>query len=47
MVAIMDIYKTLDIIIGTVTKNPEMIKFGPDHFKTNKGVSMPSKNYLI
>ena len=32
----MDIYKFLNIIIGTVLKNPEMLKFVPDHLKTKK-----------
>ena len=32
----MDIYKSLNINIGTVMKNPEMLKFVPDHLKTKK-----------
>ena len=36
MVDIMDIYKSLNISIGTVMKNPEMLKFVPDHLKTKK-----------
>ena len=36
MVDIMDIYKSLNISIGTVMKNPEMLKFVPDHPKTKK-----------
>ena len=32
----MDVYKSLNISIGTVMKNPEMLKFIPDHFKTKK-----------
>ena len=32
----MDIYKSLNINIGTVIKNPEMLKFVPDHLKTKK-----------
>ena len=32
----MDIYKSLNISIGTVTKNPYMLKFVPDHLKTEK-----------
>ena len=32
----MDIYKSLHIIIGAEMKNPEMLKFVPDHFKTKK-----------
>ena len=34
----MDIYKSLNITIGTVMKNPEMLKFVPDHLKTKKNV---------
>ena len=34
MVYIMDIYKYLNVSIGTVMKNPEMLKFVPDHLKT-------------
>ena len=30
----MDIYKSVKISIGTVMKNPEMLKFVPDHPKT-------------
>ena len=36
MVGIMDIYKPLNINIGTVMKNAEMLKFAPDHLKTKK-----------
>ena len=36
MVNIMDIYKSLNVSVGTVMKNPEMLKFVPDHFKTIK-----------
>ena len=36
MVDIMDIYKALNISIGTVMKNAEMIKFVSDHHKTKK-----------
>ena len=38
MVDIMDIYKSLNISIVTVMKNPEMLKFVPDHLKTKKNV---------
>ena len=31
MVDIMDICKSFSISIGTVMKNPEMLKFVPDH----------------
>ena len=47
MVDIMDIYKSLNISVGTVMKNSEMLKFVPDHFKTKKCLSMQLKNYLI
>ena len=43
---IMEIYKSLYISIGTVMKNPEMLKFVPDHLKTKK-MHMQLKNYLI
>ena len=33
MADIMDIYKSLNISIVTVIKNPEMLKFIPDHLK--------------
>ena len=36
MVDSMETYKSLNINIGTVMKNPEMIKFVPDHLKTKK-----------
>ena len=36
MVDSMDIYKSLNICIGTVMKNPEMLKFVPDHLKIKK-----------
>ena len=32
----MDIYKPFKISIGTITKNPEMLRFVPDHLKTKK-----------
>ena len=32
----MDICKSLNINIGTVMKNPEILKFVPDHLKTKK-----------
>ena len=38
MVDSMETYKSLNINIGTVMKNPEMIKFVPDHLKTKKNV---------
>ena len=33
-----DIYKFVKIRIGAVMKNPEMLKFVPDHLKTKKNV---------
>ena len=36
MVVSMDIYKSLIINIGTIMKNPEILKFVPDHLKTKK-----------
>ena len=32
----MDVCKSLNISIGTVMINPEMLKFVPDHLKTTK-----------
>ena len=34
MVDSMNIYKSLNISIGTIIKNPEMLKFDPDHLKS-------------
>ena len=47
MVGSMEIYKSLNINIGIVMKNLEMLKFVRDHLKTKKYVSMQLKNYLI
>ena len=33
MADIMGIYKSLNVIIGTVMKNPQMLEFVPDHLK--------------
>ena len=38
MVDSMNIYKSLNINIGTVMKNPQMSKFVPHHLKTKKNV---------
>ena len=48
MVDIMDVYKPLNISIGTAMKNPEMLKFVRNYFKTKK-ISKHSvlKKYLI
>ena len=35
---IMDVCKSLNISIRTVIKNPEMLKFVPDHLKIKKNV---------
>ena len=40
-------YKSLDITIGTVMRNPGMLKFVPNHLKTKKCVSMHLKSYLF
>ena len=42
-----NIYKSLNISIGTMMKNPEMLKFVPDYFKTKKMGKRALKNYLI
>ena len=34
----MDIYKSLNINIRTVMKDPKILKFVPDHLKTKKNV---------
>ena len=36
MVDVMGMYKSLDISIGTVMRNTEMIRFFPDHLETKK-----------
>ena len=36
MVDSTDIYVSLNINLGTVMKNPEMLKFIPDHLKNKK-----------
>ena len=42
-----NIYKSLNINIGTVMRNPEKLKCVPDHLKTKTCVGMQLKNYLI
>ena len=42
-----NIYKFLNISIGPVMRNPEMLKFVPDHLKTKIMSSMQLKNYLF
>ena len=46
MVDIMDNYKSY-ISIVTVMKNPEMLKFVPDHLKTKKICKHAVKKFLI
>ena len=41
MVDSMDIYKSLNITIGTAMKNPEILKFVPNHLKTKKMCKHP------
>ena len=38
MVCSMDVYNSLNIEIGTVRKNPEMLKFVADHLKAKRNV---------
>ena len=47
MIDIMDAYKSLNISIGKVIKNLEMLKFVADHLKTKKMFKYALKNYLI
>ena len=44
MIDIMDIYKSLNINIGTVMRNPEMLKFVPDHLKSKNMCKHAVKN---
>ena len=43
----MYVYKYLNISIGTVMKNPEVLTFVPDHLKTKKMCKHAVKSYLI
>ena len=47
MVYSVDIYRSLNINIGTVMKNSERLKFVSDHLKTKQYVSIQFKNYHI
>ena len=47
MVDIMDVYKSLNISIGTVMKNPEMLRFISYHLKTKKMCKRQLTNHLI
>ena len=40
-------YKSLNISIEAVVKNPEMIKFVPDHLKTKKMYAVKKLSYLL
>ena len=42
----MNIYKSVKISIETLMKNPEMLKFVPDHLKTKTMCTHAVKNYL-
>ena len=42
-----DDYKSPKNSIRTVMKNPEILKFIPDHLKTKKMCKNPVKNYLL
>ena len=42
-----NIYKSLNIDIGTALRNPEMLEFVPDYLKTEICVSIQLKNYLF
>ena len=46
MVDSMDIWKSLNINIGRVMKNPEIVKLVSDHLKTKNCVSMQLKYCL-
>ena len=47
MVDIIDIYKSLNISIITIMKDPEMLKFVPDYINNKKCVRMKLKKYHI
>ena len=47
MVDIMDTCRSLNISIGRVMENPEILKLVSDQLKTKKVVSMQLKNYLF
>ena len=47
MVDSMDVYTSLNISIGVVMRNPEIIKFVPDHLKTKKMCKHAVKKLLI
>ena len=41
---IVNIYKSVKVSIGTVVKNPEMLKFVLDYLKTKKMCKLAVKN---
>ena len=43
----MDIYKSLNISIETLMKNPEILKFVPGHLKTKKNVYACSLKIIL
>ena len=47
MAASICIHKPININIGTVMKNPEMLKFVPDHLKTKQMCNYAVKNYFL
>ena len=42
-----NVYKSLNIDIGTVVRNPEMLKFVLEHLKTKKLCEHAVKNYFF
>ena len=44
---IMGTHKYMKISIRTVMRNPKMLKFVPDYFKTKKICNHAVKNYII
>ena len=40
-------YKSSKINIGAVIKNPEILKFVPDHLKTEQMCNYTVKSYLL
>ena len=46
MVDSMDTYKSLNINIGTVMENPEMLELVPDHLKTKQRCNYAVKKLL-
>ena len=47
MVDSMDIYKSININIGTKMKNPEILKFVLDHLKTQKKKKNKMCNHAV